>query len=150
MTDFADLVAAGKALVAADKIEEATTVFTVALKAMNWEEDEDGTLTTQDKFGLWSVACYLVDRAYGGPEEGGWWYDTGYPGKPRDNDPALATKYFENKQDAYAYRDQMEKALEPYNEGRRPISSVISEGIWRVCVEEGPPHEWPVGRPHYC
>ena len=20
---------------------------------------------------------YLIDRAYGGPEEGGWWYDTG-------------------------------------------------------------------------
>lgn len=23
------------------------------------------------------VNVYLVDRAYGGPEEGGWWYDTG-------------------------------------------------------------------------
>ena len=23
------------------------------------------------------VATYAIDRAYGGPEEGGWWYDTG-------------------------------------------------------------------------
>jgi hypothetical protein len=23
------------------------------------------------------VALYRVDRAYGGPEEGGWWFDTG-------------------------------------------------------------------------
>jgi hypothetical protein len=23
------------------------------------------------------VAVYAIDRCYGGPEEGGWWYDTG-------------------------------------------------------------------------
>jgi hypothetical protein len=25
-----------------------------------------------------SVAAYTTDRCYGGPEEGGWWYDEGY------------------------------------------------------------------------
>jgi len=25
------------------------------------------------------VNAYLTDRRYGGPEEGGWWYDTGEP-----------------------------------------------------------------------
>jgi hypothetical protein len=25
-----------------------------------------------------TVAVYLMDRAYGGPEEGGWYYDVGY------------------------------------------------------------------------
>ena len=25
----------------------------------------------------WSVGVYSVSRSYGGPEEGGWWYDTG-------------------------------------------------------------------------
>jgi hypothetical protein len=25
----------------------------------------------------WFVGVYEVDRCYGGPEEGGWWYDTG-------------------------------------------------------------------------
>ena len=26
----------------------------------------------------WAVAVYDVDQAYGGPEEGGWWYDIGH------------------------------------------------------------------------
>ena len=26
---------------------------------------------------LWHVTVYKIDRAYGGPEEGGWWYDYG-------------------------------------------------------------------------
>ncbi len=31
-----------------------------------------------DRKARWcTVAVYLVDRAYGGPEEGGWWYDQG-------------------------------------------------------------------------
>lgn len=25
----------------------------------------------------YGVAVYEIDRAYGGPEEGGWWFDTG-------------------------------------------------------------------------
>lgn len=28
------------------------------------------------------VALYRIDRAYGGPEEGGWWYDTGDLDRP--------------------------------------------------------------------
>lgn len=31
-----------------------------------------------DRPSLWvSVALYFVSRSYGGPEEGGWWYDDG-------------------------------------------------------------------------
>jgi hypothetical protein len=26
---------------------------------------------------FWTVAVYLREQAYGGPEEGGWWFDTG-------------------------------------------------------------------------
>jgi len=25
------------------------------------------------------VNVYLIDRCYGGPEEGGWWFDRGFP-----------------------------------------------------------------------
>lgn len=28
-------------------------------------------------FKMWTVAAYEVTRCYGGPEEGGWWYDAG-------------------------------------------------------------------------
>lgn len=27
--------------------------------------------------GTWVIAFYELDRRYGGPEEGGWWYNTG-------------------------------------------------------------------------
>lgn len=30
-----------------------------------------------EKAQWWSVGVYETDRSYGGPEEGGWWYDTG-------------------------------------------------------------------------
>jgi hypothetical protein len=29
--------------------------------------------------GRWWVNVYLVNRHYGGPEEGGWWFDSGQP-----------------------------------------------------------------------
>jgi hypothetical protein len=39
------------------------------LTANEWQ-NPDGTQQ-------WFVGVYLVDRCYGGPEEGGWWYDAG-------------------------------------------------------------------------
>ena len=30
---------------------------------------------TPDHPGPWVVTVAIADRAYGGPEEGGWWYD---------------------------------------------------------------------------
>ena len=30
------------------------------------------------------VNLYKEGMGYGGPEEGGWWYDEGYPVKPDD------------------------------------------------------------------
>ena len=38
----------------------------------------------------YTVAIFFVDRAYGGPEEGGWWYDFGEP----DSDYARFTRGF--------------------------------------------------------
>src|SRR5947207_1725457 len=35
--------------------------------------------TEDNPAGFFSVAVYRCDRAYGGPEEGGWWYDFGEP-----------------------------------------------------------------------
>ena len=29
------------------------------------------------------VNCYMIDQAYGGPEEGGWWYTVGRPVESR-------------------------------------------------------------------
>lgn len=40
-----------------------------------------GVSFTERKYEMkdgYGVAVYEIDRAYGGPEEGGWYYDTGY------------------------------------------------------------------------
>jgi len=50
------------------------------------ETDQDGTYCDQGHVMIWvtdrpakwwSVGVYETDESYGGPEEGGWWYQTG-------------------------------------------------------------------------
>jgi hypothetical protein len=84
------------------------------------------------------VNVYLADRAYGGPEEGGWWYDTGelvecYPVPTREAEALAAALRFGKFS----------------NEGRRPKSSVLSEGVYEIRVEKRPGHDYPTVRPHY-
>jgi hypothetical protein len=87
---------------------------------------------------IW-VTLYLVDRAYGGPEEGGWWYDTGeviatWPVPERDlaEDIILMAKHA-----GYT------------NEGRRDIGSVLSDGIYEFTVDWEPGQDYPQRTPHY-
>lgn len=116
---------------------------------------------------FWTVAIYLVDRAYGGPEEGGWWYTTGervdhliegvnpnslltvLTGKGtiyKDNDEQTAAE-----QEAHAYAALLQDQLTAtVNRGRRDLNSVISDGIY--CAEAHPGHPpafYPATRPHY-
>lgn len=84
----------------------------------------------------WFVNVYEVDRAYGGPEEGGWWYDVGsvirvIPCSSYD----IAV-------------DVRERASELFpNTGRR--SSVLGGEDYSVCIEETPGKDYPESRPHY-
>jgi hypothetical protein len=105
---------------------------------------------------VWSVAIYLVDRKYGGPEEGGWWYDAGkrvdsdlegVPGKSIDR---LTGSYPES--DVALYRmNELQKLLDnTINVGRRDIGSVLSTGQYRAQIFEGlAPERFPTTRPHY-
>lgn len=97
--------------------------------------------------GFVSVAVFLVDRAFGGPEEGGWWYDCGEPA----NEPELIikTRYFLDKKDAKPYRDELQNELAALNAGRPPISSVLSEGRYEAMLCNGHPKAWPERRPAY-
>ena len=100
---------------------------------------------------LWSVAVYMVDRVYGGPEEGGWYYTAGLP----DTDMAQFTRLFKGQGEeapaaARRYRDRLAKRLvDKLNVGRRDIGSVLSEGQYMACLEEGYPAAFPQERPHY-
>lgn len=97
--------------------------------------------------GPYSVAIALQDRAYGGPEEGGWYYTCG------EVCPEHADKLrgFASEADAIAYARELNDSsfLAELNEGRRPISSVLSEGRYVAHVFDGLPANYPATRPHY-
>jgi len=83
------------------------------------------------------VNIYLHDRAYGGPEEGGWWYDVG----------ELLESHAVPSSEAEALAAAKEQEFS--NEGRRPVSSVLSEGIYIVRIDERPGRNYPARRPRY-
>ena len=88
---------------------------------------------------LW-VNVYLTDRAYGGPEEGGWGYDYGLP--------ELGIACFSDEE-ADEILQEMRAVCDMWNEGRRPVSSVLSDGIFWATIEDDKPKPWPEERPHY-
>ena len=94
------------------------------------------------------VHLFLLDRAFGGHEEGGWYYDCGEP-VDCDYNRAFATR-----EDARAYvadlydNSEVSAFLSDFNEGRAELSSVNCEGVYDFkIVEEVAP--FPEFRPHY-
>ena len=87
------------------------------------------------------INLYLADRAYGGAEEGGWWYPTGKfvscLGKSLD---PVAAKVIRN---AHAGR------LAEMNAGRPPVSSVLSRGRYEIVIEPCAGESYPNYRPQY-
>ena len=94
------------------------------------------------------INVYLVDRAYGGPEEGGWYYDYGNPVESRRvrvdwPQPTLHP-------DEYSHQLTFLKArYKQLNEGRPSIHSVLSEGRYKVIEEDRFARSWPEKTPHY-
>lgn len=90
------------------------------------------------------VNVYLHDRAYGGPEEGGWWYDTYDPWEEE-------CKVFDTEEEARHYHAVLHGKIEDENGNRRSdINSVLSEGRYVAFVEAFPPRPLPTRRPYYC
>lgn len=88
------------------------------------------------------VNVYLSDRAYGGPEEGGWWYNVRSVEEVlRCRDEAHAKQVYERKVEEYK---------EENRNRRSDISSVLSEGRFDVELEAWPGERSPAERPHYC
>lgn len=98
---------------------------------------------------MWNVAVYLIDLAYGGPEEGGWWYQVGTASEEHASLSAL----FTDEDAAYAYARALNEGtvLSEVNEGRPDISSVSSQGRYEAVVHDGVhiPKGFPEVRPHY-
>ena len=94
-----------------------------------------------------TVAVYLVNKAFGGPEEGGWWYDAGIPA----DEHADKTRGFATEDEADKYANELNRSdfMKGLNEGRPEISSVLSTGRYEAVSQSGNPTYFPVERPQY-
>ncbi len=88
------------------------------------------------------VNLYLTDRAFGGREEGGWWFDTGEP---------VRSFPCATKRRAERIRRMVERIAKCRNkaEDRRDPGSVLCDGWYAVHIEDKPAQAYPSERPHY-
>jgi len=89
------------------------------------------------------VNIYLLDLAYGGPEEGGWYFSVGEFIQGQAFSQCDADGIARAKTAAQNYCDEMN------DERNSDISSVCSEGRFDVRVESQPGKNWPEHKPFY-
>jgi hypothetical protein len=116
---------------------------------------ESSTKNEHDDFTpgrLFWVGMYDTDRAFGGPAEGGWWFDYG----ELVTDARLYAEIghlpsvHTHRSEAQTARDAMRLALAPLNEGRPKIGSVCSRGVYDAQMHENTLlTHYPATRPHY-
>lgn len=98
------------------------------------------------------VSFFVIDRAYGGSEEGGWYFTCGEPQVP-DTVPSYHAqpRAFRSEAQALLYSHKLTvKYLDRLNKDLPSIASVLSVGQWVVYVTEGKPRHFPEARPYYC
>jgi hypothetical protein len=108
----------------------------------------------KDKGRFWVGLSYEF-QAYGGPEEGGWYYSACTPtdGRYENNIPYGLRKprHFRSRENATAYSNRLWKLVDRLNKGRvPPWSTRYSGGYLAVSYyEEMKPHDTPRKQPHY-
>ena len=116
-------------------------------------EDDKGSWEIADATPQLYANIYLHDREYGGPEEGGWWYDR-YSPVTRDSgdwDTEPPTfGWFGSVEEAEKATEALRAWCETENSTRRSPSSVLSEGHYCVRLESWPAEPMPAQRPYYC
>lgn len=82
------------------------------------------------------LAFYDIDRAYGGPEEGGWWYDTGQLVR------VWRTLKSEEPTSSHAVQTAFSSICNGIGEtsGR---SSIMTDATWSKCAKTSPPNPIP-------
>ena len=96
------------------------------------------------------VTVYSVERRYGGPEEGGWWYDAYYvqpEGYDGNGDSFGSVSFPVNSQEeAEIKKSELEKQY-PFD--KNELSSVRGRGTYVVMIEDYKGEHETKGRPHY-
>lgn len=87
----------------------------------------------------WCVAVYTSDRAYGGPEEGGWWYSCGELVEHH------RIKFFDDYTKAYEYSQELWNWCFDQNKDRGDVKLVV-----RGFTEQMPDTYYPKKKPFYC
>ena len=94
--------------------------------------------TSERPAGWWCVATYLTSRAYGGPEEGGWWYTCW------ELVEHAKIGFFENYKDAKDYAKKLQDYCDKENKGGGEERLAV-----RCFTEEMPGTYFPKTRPYY-
>ena len=94
---------------------------------------------------LYTVCPVFVTRRYGGPEEGGWYWDHVLP--LYHDHWSKMVRVFTDYQEAIDYGNEAYEAIAYRNEELPPLDSVASVGRYSVNIFEGFPQETPT--PHY-
>ena len=96
-----------------------------------------------------SIALYLVDRRWGGPEEGGWWFDCGTLADTealgmRDATPRVFTATQIAAGDHQPFVAHLEREVERtgLNLARFPCDDVRSHGWYRPVLRDAPAADW--------
>lgn len=95
-----------------------------------------------------AVAVYECNRAYGGPEEGGWYFDCGE--LETSIPPIIVSPPTEEAiRQAIATQEDYIRGMN-LNEGRYEPNSVLCNGYYEVVTFDGClPKAFPKNRPHY-
>lgn len=116
--------------------EEETEKFNLPDEGV-WEKDGLDVSIGMNEADPFYVAVYEVDRAYGGAEEGGWWYDCG---------ELVKVVIASSRDEAEAIRDKLRE--EYPNTGKR--SSVLYGEDYDVGIETRfPETHFPSRTPYY-
>ena len=105
----------------------------------DYSEPKPDEVEDRTSFPLFTVAAYEVTREYGGPEEGGWWYDTGV---------LICKQVVMTEDEAIALRDEWQQTDFPFTRKRY---SVLGGEDYDVTYYDGTavPEFFPKVRPHY-
>lgn len=87
------------------------------------------------------VNAYSVGRYYGGPEEGGWYYDAGTP--------IASVPVGDDASDEQIAAVKAELTSAHGWESRNSRSSVLGGDDFKIYVEEHPAEDFPKTRPYY-
>jgi hypothetical protein len=130
---------------------------------IRWKDGriEETKFEGEDELGEWEIAdvtpkhyanVYLYDREYGGPEEGGWWYDTYSPITDSSDwdSPPPKHGHFPTVEEAEKAITALDEWCKIENSTRRSPSSVLSDGHYTTRLEAWPAEFEPKQRPHYC